>query len=57
MFAPYMIKNTFIRVNHYIGSWEYYSFRTNIYGKEAARIGYMGKGLGWSGGKSRDGLD
>jgi hypothetical protein len=26
---PYMIKNTFIRVNHYIGSWEYYSFRTN----------------------------
>jgi hypothetical protein len=27
--APYYHKNTFIRVNHYIGSWEYYSFRTN----------------------------
>jgi hypothetical protein len=27
--SPFMHKNTFIRVNHYIGSWEYYSFRTN----------------------------
>ena len=26
---PYVHKNTFIRVNHYIGSWEYYSFRSN----------------------------
>jgi hypothetical protein len=26
---PFMHKDAFIRVNHYIGSWEYYSFRTN----------------------------
>jgi hypothetical protein len=26
---PYLHKNAFIRVNHYIGSWEYYSFRSN----------------------------
>jgi hypothetical protein len=26
---PFKHENAFIRVNHYIGSWEYYSFRTN----------------------------
>jgi hypothetical protein len=26
---PFLEKNAFIRVNHYIGSWEYYSFRSN----------------------------
>jgi hypothetical protein len=52
---PFMHKNSFIRVNHYIGSWEYYSFRTNDIRKGGRRSRDRWKrDSAFKGGKSGD---